>query len=199
MVMRNDDGRLTDVRPMLLGDLAVAMGGDAVHPHALMQLDFKDDIRGLSAGHRQRFHASLESCADRFILSGDDPAGLLSLGTGLSGLQIGYDPCRDDTLTTLQRTGAFEAFARDAVRAVPFAAYVYLEYPIILAGLNAGVNVVSIFQSAGMKVDAYTLNADHHRIDEALNRLVQADVDQITTDEPLVLENLLARVIRQRR
>lgn len=92
---------------------------------------------------------------------------------------------------------AFEAFARDAVGRVPFASYVYLEYPIILAGLDAGVNVVSIFQSAGMKVDAYTLNADHHGVDETLRRLVQAGVDQVTTDEPLALENMLDRVIPQ--
>lgn len=197
MVMRTDDGHLTDLQPMLLGDLAAAMDGDAVHPDALMQLDFKDDIGALSAGHRQHFHACLASCADRFILSGDDPAGLLSLGAGLPGLKIGYDPCRDDTLTRLRRTGAFEAFAGDAVHTVPFAAYVYLEYPIILAGLDAGVNVVSIFQSAGMKVDAYTLNADRHGVDETLRRLVQAGVDQITTDEPLVLENMLDRLIPQ--
>ncbi|OOG65216.1 glycerophosphodiester phosphodiesterase [Sinorhizobium sp. A49] len=198
MLMRSDDGRLTEVRPMLLGDLAAAMGGEAVHPDALMQLDFKDDIGTLSEEHRQRFHDCLASCASRFILSGDDPAGLLSLGAGLSGLKVGYDPCRDDTLASLQRTGAFEAFARDAARAVPFAAYAYLEYPIILAGLDAGVNVVSIFRSAGIKVDAYTLNADHSRVEETLGRLVQAGVDQITTDEPLVLERLLSRVIPQR-
>lgn len=198
ILMRNDDGRLAGVRPMLLGDLAAAMSGEAVHPGALMQLDFKDDIGALSADHRQRFHDCLADCSSRFILSGDDPAGLLSLGAGLSGLKIGYDPCRDDTLTQLQRSGAFEAFARDAVRTVPFAAYVYLEYPIIMAGLDAGVNVVSIFQSAGMKVDAYTLNSDHSGVEETLGRLVQAGVDQITTDEPLVLERLLSRVIPQR-
>ncbi|OMQ42993.1 glycerophosphodiester phosphodiesterase family protein [Ensifer sp. 1H6] len=197
MVMRTDDGHLTDLQPMLLGDLAAAMGSEVVHPNALMQLDFKDDIRALSDGHRQRFHDCLAYCADRFILSGDDPAGLLSLGAGLPGLKIGYDPCRDDTLVELQQTLAFEAFARDAVGRVPFASYVYLEYPIILAGLDAGVNVVSIFQSAGMKVDAYTLNADHHGVDETLRRLVQAGVDQVTTDEPLALENMLDRVIPQ--
>lgn len=85
MVMRTDDGHLTDLQPMLLGDLAAAMGSEAVHPNALMQLDFKDDIRALSDGHRQRFHDCLAYCADRFILSGDDPAGLLSLGAGLPG------------------------------------------------------------------------------------------------------------------
>lgn len=197
MAMRNDDGRLTEARPMLLGDIAAAISSDAVHPGALMQLDFKDDIGTLSNDHRRRFRDCLLSCASRFILSGDDPAGLLSLAAGLPGLKIGYDPCRDDTLTELQRSGAFETFARDAVRAVPFAAYAYLEYPIILAGLDAGVNVISIFQAAGMKVDAYTLNADHCGVEETLDRLVQAGVDQITTDEPRVLENLLAEVIPQ--
>ncbi|MBD9626336.1 glycerophosphodiester phosphodiesterase [Ensifer sp. ENS06] len=196
-LMRKDDGNLTARGPMLLGELAAEMRTASSGSGALMQLDFKDDVGALSQLHFERFRACLADCAHRFVLTGGDAAGLRLLADGLPTLQIGYDPCTDETLPTLRRSKAFASFAHEAIAAAPHAAYVYLEYPIVLAGLEAGVNLVAIFQAAGMKVDAYTLNSDHPDFKATLQRLAEAGTDQITTDEPEVLERLLATFIRQ--
>ncbi|WDZ80423.1 glycerophosphodiester phosphodiesterase (plasmid) [Ensifer adhaerens] len=195
--MRADDGSVAARRPMLFSELTAMMRAVSARAGALMQLDFKDDVEALSPLHVERFRARLGDCADRFILTGGDAIGLRRLANGLPALKLGYDPCTDETLPALRRSKAFESFAFEAIATAPHAAYVYLEYPIVLAGLEAGVNVVAIFQAAGMKVDAYTLNSDHPEVEDTLLRLAAAGTDQITTDEPEVLEPLISAVIRQ--
>ncbi|WP_150130120.1 glycerophosphodiester phosphodiesterase family protein [Sinorhizobium sp. RAC02] len=195
--MRGEDGRIAAHPPLLFSELAAAMRLAPAGSGALMQLDFKDDIASLSQDHFDSFGFLLADCADRFILSGGDAAELRRLADGLPALRIGYDPCTDDTLLSLRRSRTFGRFAREAITAAPYAAYVYIEYPIILAGLEEGFDLVAAFQAAGMKVDAYTLNSDHPDVQTTLRRLTDAGVDQITTDEPDVLAPLLERIIRQ--
>lgn len=196
--IRRNDGSLAARRPMLFSELTATMRTASPGSGALMQLDFKDEVEALSQRHFERFRTCLADCADRFILTGGNAAGLRRLAAGLPDLKLGYDPCTDETLPALRQSNAFESFAFEAIAAAPRAAYVYLEYPIVLAGLDAGVNLVAIFQAAGMKVDAYTLNSDHPDVEDTLLRLSAAGTDQITTDEPEVLEALISTVIRQR-
>ena len=195
--MRREDGRSVARPPLLLSELAAEMRATPPRSGALMQLDFKDDIASLSQDHFDRFRILLADCADRFVLSGGDAGGLRRLADRLPALRIGYDPCTDDALAALRRSKAFERFAQEAIAAAPYAAYVYLEYPIVLAGLDEGFNLVTAFQAAGMKVDAYTLNGDHADVENTLKRLNDAGTDQITTDEPDVLAPLLENITQQ--
>jgi len=223
LLMRDEADTLTTHTPLLFGELVEKMRhGDA---GALMQLDFKDDIHHLSDGHLDFFCESLADCAKKFVLSCDNVTGMRLLAKNLPQLKLGYDPCTQSALAKLGDHSSFIHFAENTIAAMPEAAYIYLEYPVILAGLDVGVNLVEIFHEKNMKVDAYTLNSNHphmttilehfqqkwtpillkmrknkelERLTEpsevktALERLVCAHVDQITTDEATLLESLLS-------
>jgi len=224
LLMRDETGTVTTHHPLLFGELVEKMRHADVG--ALMQLDFKDDIHRLSAGHLDFFRESLTHCAERFVLSCDNVAGMRLLAKNLSQLKLGYDPCTQDALSKLGDPSSFVHFAKNTIAAMPEAAYIYLEYPVILAGLDVGVNVVEIFHEQNMKVDAYTLNSSHphmtttreqflksvkrfsdkncgknkeleqfvepSEVKTALERLICAGVDQITTDEATLLESMLS-------
>lgn len=188
--MRGAGGQVTANRPLTLDTLAAAVR--AGPSTALLQLDFKDDADRLSSRHVESFRATLRGLGAQFVLSGSAPAALGRLAQGVEGLRIGFDPCTDDTLARLRAPDDFRSFADAALSVAASATYVYIEYPIILAGLDGGVNIVAAFRAAGLRVDAYTLNTDQPGAAQSLQRLVAAGVDQITTDEPEVLAGLLA-------
>ncbi|WP_176086793.1 glycerophosphodiester phosphodiesterase family protein [Martelella sp. HB161492] len=195
--MLGDKGAPTWSPPMTLGELCEAVRASKPVSRTRIQLDFKDRIDSLEQAHFDHFRECLAGIAGYFVLSGDDAMGLQRLGGGLEGLTIGYDPCTDDTLAALNASGRFAEFAADAVAAAPFAGYIYLEYPIILAGLKRGINLARLFQAEGKTVDAYTLNATHPEASQSLATLVAVGVDQITTDEPAVMAAMLAGLSRQ--
>ena len=60
----------------------------------------------------------------------------------------------------------------------------------MLAALGRGFDLVAMFHRAGREVDAWTLNTTAPDAEQALQRLLALGVDQITTDEPRVIERL---------
>jgi glycerophosphoryl diester phosphodiesterase len=189
--LRRADGTPSGESLLLLEDLAeLSRGGGA--GGGLIQLDLKetDDLLDLQAV--ANFRRTLASVAPHFILSGCDWRAVTRLAAAVPGLGKGFDPCADDTLDRLRDAEDFRGFAAAALATAPEAEMIYLDYRIVLAAEDAGVDLVGPFRAAGKAVDAWTLNPDHPRAAESLHRLVALQVDQITTDEPDTLQSMFA-------
>ncbi len=70
---------------------------------------------------------------------------------------------------------------------------VYLDYHVVIAALDRGFDLVAMFHRSGCEVDAWTLNTTDPNAEDILHRLLSLGVDQITTDEPLVMEQMVLR------
>ena len=69
---------------------------------------------------------------------------------------------------------------------------IYLEYRLVLFAIEHGFDLVAAFHAAGKTIDAYTLNAANRKTAAIAETLLAFRVDQITTDDPVGLERLLA-------
>jgi glycerophosphoryl diester phosphodiesterase len=186
--LRDEAGQPSDQPPILLEELAeLARHGRGV---GLVQLDLKETDAVLTGMVACNFRRTLASVAERFILSGNDWAAVCRLADKVPGMRRGFDPCSDDSLDHLHAAEDFRRFAADALARASDADMIYLDYRIVLAAEDAGVDLVAPFHDAGKAVDAWTLNTGHARAVEALHRLVALQVDQITTDEPGALHAL---------
>ena len=112
------------------------------------------------------------------------------LAEAVPGLRRGFDPCADDTLDQLRDDQDCRVFIAEGLAAAPEAETIYLDYRIVLAALEMGVDLIAPCHAAGKTVDAWTLNPDHARAAESLWHLIALKVDQITTDAPENLESL---------
>ena len=100
------------------------------------------------------------------------------------GLRTGYDPCHRGTLAALKASGNYPGFIEDALATAPSAGMIYLDYEIVLAAEDAGVDIIAPIHAAGRRVDAWTINSVTPQSIEQVKRLLRLKVDQITTDDP---------------
>jgi glycerophosphoryl diester phosphodiesterase len=189
LTLRRADGTPSGEGLILLEDLAeiARVDGDR---HALLQLDLKEDDAALDDGLIESFRRTLACIADRCIVSGHDWRAVTRLAEAVPGLRRGFDPCADDTLDRLRDDADFRFFIARGLAAAPEAETIYLDYRIVLAALEMGVDLIAPCHAAGKTVDAWTLNPDHPRAAESLWHLIALRVDQITTDAPAALEAL---------
>jgi glycerophosphoryl diester phosphodiesterase len=187
LTLRQADGTPSGEGLILLEDLAeiARIDGDR---HALLQLDLKEDDAALDAGLIESFRRTLACIAGRCIVSGHDWRAVSHLATAVTGLRRGFDPCADDTLDRLRDDQDCRAFIAAGLAAAPEAETIYLDYRIVLAAQEMGVDLIAPCHAAGKTVDAWTLNPDHPRAAESLWHLIALQVDQITTDAPEALE-----------
>jgi len=174
---------------ILLEDLA-ELARSAGSGDALIQLDLKESDAALDLETVQNFRRTLACVASRCILSGNDWAAVTRLAAALPEMRKGYDPCADDTLEHLRDGLDCLDFAETALATAPEAEMIYLDYRIVLAAEEMGIDLVAPFRNAGKAVDAWTLNTDHDGAARSVKRLVALKVDQITTDEPDALQAL---------
>ncbi|MCX5496729.1 glycerophosphodiester phosphodiesterase [Kaistia dalseonensis] len=189
LTMREKNGDPSEERVLLLDDLAHLAAADGADG-AVIQLDLKEDDAVLDAETAAAFKALIAPVAHRFILSGGDWLAVTRLGADVSGLAIGFDPCDDKTISRLRNVNDVHAFVESALARAPEASMIYLDYRIVLHCDAMGLDIIEDFHKAGKRIDAYTLNADHPRAEATLRRLVALRADQITTDEPGVLQAL---------
>lgn len=180
---RNEDGSPTDEAALTLSALARALG-DAAGPGALLQLDLKCGDRDLTPRHAAGLAASLAPMRGDVILSGGDAAAVLRLTGAVPGLLQGFDPCHDDSVVDLARSGDFGAFAATALAAAPDAAMIYLDLRLPLLAAGQGADLIAPFRRAGKRVDCYTLPATTADIAAIARQLLALGADQITTDDP---------------
>ncbi|MDQ0455447.1 glycerophosphodiester phosphodiesterase [Rhizobium paknamense] len=179
-------------RVMLLEDLAALLAGESCPETALLQLDLKEEAAALNEAIIENFAAAVAPVAGRMILSGGDAEAVRRLAEATPGLAVGYDPCHFGAAERLLQERNFHDFVRSAVTALPGIRMIYLEYELILAADQLGYNLVAAFQSHGVRIDAYTIRKADPALRPSIARLLALGVDQITTDDPVGLQALLA-------
>jgi len=194
LFLRDNDGRATDQKVMLLEDLAAIVAESGAHPNALLQLDYKEDAKALDERSIAIFRESLAPVARHFILSSGDAEAVAMLTDAVAGIQIGYDPCHGESLEQLAISKDFKGFVAEAVAASPKAEMIYLAYPVVLEAAQAGFDIVGAFHEADRRIDAYTIKAADQTTAPIVARLLDCRVDQITTDDPEGLGALIARL-----
>ncbi len=188
--LRGNDGAPIPDHVMLLEDLCALLTETPPHADALLQLDYKEN-QGLDAATVATFAASVAPVARNMILSSGEADSVKLLTDATPGLHVGYDPCHGEAVAALEKSGDFAGFVAEALAASPRAEMIYLAYPIVLAAADAGFDVVAAFHAAARRIDAYTIRTADAAIRPLVERLLDARVDQITTDDPEGLAALL--------
>jgi glycerophosphoryl diester phosphodiesterase len=188
VTLRSADGT-TGEGLILLEDLAELARGMAA-PDALIQLDLKETAAALDGHTIDNVRRTLACIAGRCILSGGDWQAISRLAEALPALRRGFDPCGEDALEHLRDGIDCLDFVESALATAPEAEMIYLDYRMVLAAEELGIDLVAPFRAAGKAVDAWTLNTGHVGAARSLKRLVALKVDQITTDEPDALQVL---------
>lgn len=181
--LRDNAGAPSDQPIMLLEELCQFLASADASQAPLLQLDYQESETPspeVIAG----FASAVGPVVDRVILSGGYPQALEALAAGLPDLSLGYDPCYGDSLERLKATGDFTRFIRDAFVTAPKARIIYLEHNLLLAGADQGVNLVAECHQAGLEVDAWTITKITDESLRKVHRLMELQVDQITTDDP---------------
>ena len=70
---------------------------------------------------------------------------------------------------------------------------IYLDYRIVLAAEDAGIDIIAPIHAAGRRVDAWTINRITPQSITEIERLLRLKVDQITTDDPEGLTEAFSR------
>jgi len=188
LTLRGDAG-MTGEGLILLEDLAELARGMAA-PEALIQLDLKEVNDALDNHTIENFRRTMSCIAGRCILSGGDWTAISRLADAVPTMRRGFDPCAEDTLEQLSDGIDCLDFVESTLATAPEAEMIYLDYRIVLAAEEMGIDLVAPFRAAGKAVDAWTLNTDHAGAARSVKRLVALMVDQITTDEPDALQVL---------
>lgn len=185
--LRGRDGAATDQPPLLLEDLVDILA--PARSDARVQLDLKEPRARLSNACIRNFAGLAARCAGRLSLSGEDWQAVSALGSRVPGLELGFDPCELPEVPLLHKAADFAAFVRLTLATAPMAAMIYLQYPLILASLDAGFDIVAAFHDAGRRVDAWTLDPSMPGFAASLRRLVACRVDQITTNDAIGVQS----------
>lgn len=184
LYLRDNAGHPIDEPVLLLEDLADLLRDIPIHPDALLQLDFKEFAHSLDAAAIDNFVRAVTPFARNAILSCGDAAAVRLLTEPVPGIRIGYDPCHGGAVDRVLASGEFERFVDDAVGASPHAEMVYLERRLVLEADRRGFDIVDGFHRRNRTVDAYTIYAADGPSVRDVRRLLDLQVDQITTDDP---------------
>ncbi len=192
--LRRADGSVSEEPVLLLGDLISVLASETLPDSALLQLDLKENAEAITAEVIARFGHDANRLARHIIISGGDFDAVTRLASAAPGIGIGFDPCFGARMERLDRTGDFASFIESGLADGAGASTIYLEYRIVIEAAKAGVDMVAAVHGAGKLVDAWTLNPTAPDASSALRALLDLKVDQITTDEPVVLQSLLGDI-----
>ena len=184
LYLRGNDGEPIADRVLLLEDLCALLSREGVHPDALLQLDYKEDLEALTPQAIASFGKSAAPIAASLILSGGDFDAIEALAKAAPGIATGYDPCYGESLARLKATGDYSGFIEQALKTAPDAGMIYLDYRIVLAAEDAGFDLIAPVHASGRRVDAWTINHITPQTIPLVERLLKLKVDQITTDDP---------------
>ena len=189
----DENGAATDNPVLLFEDLATLVR-QRPPTDALVQLDFKETIDRVTSRTVEALAAAVRGIEENFILSGGDWGAVKRLAD--AGIGMGYDPCELPEASRLASPADVAAFVDLTERIAPEAQMIYLDYTLILGASRLGADIVDAFHRHARLIDAWTLNSDHPDAAASLRELVRLRVDQITTDEPIRLEELFAETGR---
>ena len=138
----------------------------------------------------ERFAALTAPVAPYLMLGGARWPAVLRLGRALPRLRLGFDPCDIHEVAPPASAAEFEALGAYTLAHAREAAIFYFHIPMLLRGLELGVDLIATAKARGAEVDAWRLEPGDDLAGATLARLVEAGVDQITTDSPEALEQL---------
>ena len=182
--LRGNDGAPIEDRVMLLEDLCRLMASGSVHPEALLQLDYKEDLAALDARTLERFAESVTPVAGNVILSSGDAAAVDLLLKAVPGMRVGFDASVEAKVKAARASGDHAGFVREALETSPASEMIYFYWEIILWFADDGFDLIGAFHEAGRRIDAWTIREVTPESVAAVERLLALKVDQITTDDP---------------
>ena len=194
--LRDHAGLPTDHPVMLVGDLAQLLLSGECHENAVLQLDLKEASANIREADIAAFASAIAPVAQSVILSSDDAEAVERLSRAVPDMPIGYDPCYGGAIERLMESRDFAVFVETTLSASPRARMIYLHHQLVLFADAAGFDLVAAFHRADRRIDAYTITS---AVPDALPnvlRLLALKADQITTDDPVGLEALLAGHLR---
>jgi glycerophosphoryl diester phosphodiesterase len=185
-----NDGRALASRPLFLDEVLATLAAAPADWPGRLQLDLKQPLALIEGQLIQRFAELAQPVAPHLMLGGTEWRAVERLGQAVPGLRLGFDPLAIHEAAPPAGTAEFRALGAYMLAHAPQAAIFYLHIPLVLQGLEAGVDLIAIARAQGAEVDAWRLEPEDERAAEILARLILAGVDQITTDSPLALEQL---------
>jgi len=191
LFLRDTNGAPSPHRIMLIEDLARLLADSACGKGAVLQLDLKEMVDGLAEADVAAFAAAIAPVRDKVILSAGDARAVARLAEAVPGLPVGYDPCHDGAIERVLASGDFAGFVDMALQAIPEAQTIYLHHQLVLTAEDRGFDLIAAFHAAGKRIDAYTIQEANPASLAKVLRLLALRCDQITTDDPVGLEQLV--------
>ncbi len=191
---------------------------------ARLQLDFKNMIPLPTEEPLHRLIRLIEPLGDRVIVSTGADWQLRKLRALAPWLDLGFDiefylgwrePGRqphpeeyprqlgaygywDDHPLASQRIWSIAEYLADKcgmmIGLVPRVSTFYIDHRLLARSLDDGFNWADALHSAGIKLDAWTLDVGNPVAEANAKRLYAAGVDQFTTNTPLALASFLAKL-----
>ncbi len=186
--------RCSRLAPLFLDEVTATVASIGVAAPALVQLDVKTRAQALTTAACEQFRSTLDGCADAFIASAYEWEAVARLVAATPGLHAGFDPLAFYPRTFDLDADAFRAIAARTLSTAPRASIYYLEARLILAALERGVNLVREVGVAGARVDAWTIDPEFPNLHDALRRILDAGVAQITTNDPERLGPIVTQI-----
>jgi len=185
------DGRPLASPPLFL-DEALATLGEYAPPDwpGRLQLDLKVPLARIDPAMVRRFASLVEPVAPHLILGGTEWHAVRRLGGAVPGLRLGFDPLDIHEAAPPEKAPEFQALGAYTLAHAADATIFYFHIPLLLRGLELGVDLIALARARGAEVDAWRLEPGDARAAETLVRLLAAGVDQITTDSPEALARM---------
>lgn len=182
--LRGNDGGPLPNTVMLLEDLCQLMAGGAVHPDALLQLDYKEDESVLDDRAVANFVAATGPVASNMVVSSGSAKAIDKLTAALPTMKKGFDATDEAKFRSALAGGSLQQFVDEAMAHMPDAALVYLYWELVTRSADAGFDIVAAFHRHGTRIDAWTIREVTPASVAQVERLLALKVDQITTDDP---------------
>lgn len=186
----NRDGRALASPPLFLDEVVAALASVPADWRGCLQLDLKQPLDLLDLPIVERFTALVAPVARHLMLGGTQWRAVTRLGRAVPGLRLGFDPLDIHEAAPPASAAEFRALGAYMLAHAPGAAIFYLHIPLVLRALELGVDLVATAKTQGAEVDAWRLEPEDDQAAATLARLIEAGVDQITTDSPEALAEL---------
>ncbi|UYN99782.1 MAG: glycerophosphodiester phosphodiesterase [Devosia sp.] len=182
--LRGNNGEPLPDAVMLLEDLCQLMAGGAVHPDALLQLDYKEDESVLDDRAVAKFVAATGPVASNMVVSSGSAKAIDMLTAALPAMKKGFDATNEARFRAALAAGRLQEYVDEAMAEMPDAALVYLYWEMVTHAADAGFDIVDAFHRHGTRIDAWTIREVTPASVVQVERLLDLKVDQITTDDP---------------
>lgn len=191
------DVRMRDgERPLTFSeDLALML--QSAHPDALLQFDMKDDYEAIGEKGIAHLAAHFQTMNASVIVSGHCLDLIVAVKQKLPHLLRGIDPT--DKLVDIYRQEGLKAVEKGLLADISGPTEpdtVYLQWSLLLRAAHEGLDMVSLCQSEGKRVDAWTFTLKNPAggFSDAewrdFSALMALKPDQITTDEATATERV---------